>query len=78
MRDALMPSYQATERERAIVWRAIGMSKFGMIIDGVRFQEAGDFWFKSAWFRDQFEGLLHNYETIKRLRRHQVHATHAP
>ena len=62
-----MPSYSGTDRERAIVWRAIGMSKFGMMIDGVRFQEAGDFWFKSAWFRDQFEGLLHNYETIKRL-----------
>ena len=67
IRDALMPSYRGTERERAIVWRAIGMSKFGMFIDGVRFQEAGDFWFKSAWFRDQFEGLLHNYETIKKL-----------
>lgn len=67
IRDALMPSYGGKDRERVIAWRAIGMSKFGMLIDGVRFQAAGDFWFKSAWFRDQFEGLLHNYEAIKRI-----------
>ncbi|HEY3423098.1 MAG TPA: hypothetical protein VGK13_08035, partial [Methanocellaceae archaeon] len=67
IRDVLLPSYKGTWRERALVWRAVCMSKFGMLIDGVRFQEAGDFWFKSAWFRDQFEGLLHNYEAISRL-----------
>lgn len=67
IRDELLPSYKGTWRERALVWRTICMSKFGMLIDGVRFQEAGDFWFRSAWFRDQFEGLLHNYETIKRI-----------
>ena len=67
IRDALLPSYKGTWRERALVWRAVCMSKFGMLIDGVRFQEAGDFWFKSAWFRDQFEGLLHNYEAIRRI-----------
>ena len=67
IRDALLPSYTGTWRERALVWRAVCMSKFGMLIDGVRFQEAGDFWFRSVWFRDQFEGLLNNYETIKRI-----------
>jgi hypothetical protein len=67
IRGALLPNYKGTERERNVVWRAIGMSKFGMMADGARFQEAGEFWFKSVWFRDQFEGLMHNYETIRRL-----------
>jgi hypothetical protein len=67
IRDVLLPNYTGTERERNIARRAIGMSKFGMLIDGARFQEAGEFWFKSVWFRDQFEGLLHNYEAIRRL-----------
>lgn len=67
LRESLLPDYTGTERERMIIWRALGMSLFGMLVDGARFEEAGEFWFKSVWFRDQFEGLLHNYHTIKRI-----------
>ncbi|MCD1294477.1 hypothetical protein CUJ83_05615 [Methanocella sp. CWC-04] len=56
-----------SDHEKAILARAIAMTKFGMEIDGHVFQEAGDFWFKTVWFRDQFEGLLSNYNTIKKI-----------
>ena len=48
-----------------MLFRALGMDRFGMMVDGVRFREAGDFWFRSVWFRDEFEGLMNNYRTIR-------------
>jgi hypothetical protein len=65
IRNALFPGYMPADRD--ILFRALGMDRFGMPVDGVLFQEAGDFWFKSVWFRDLFEGLLHNYHTIKKI-----------
>ena len=50
-----------------MLFRALGADRFGMSIDGVRFPEAGDFWFRSVWFRDLFEGLIHNYQTTRKI-----------
>jgi hypothetical protein len=52
---------------REALFRALGMDRFGMPVDGVMFREAGDFWFRSIWFRDEFEGMMHNYQSIKRI-----------
>jgi glycogen debranching enzyme len=49
---------------KAIICRALGMLSFGMYLRGVKIPEAGDFWFRSPWFRDTFEGLLSNLETL--------------
>lgn len=51
----------------AAAFRAIGMMKFGMYLDGTLCCEAGDFWFRTVWFRDCFEGLLHNMGTLFKL-----------
>jgi hypothetical protein len=53
--------------DKRVLFRVIAMTMFDMDIDGISFQEAGDFWFKAVWFRDQFEGILNNYNTIKKL-----------
>ncbi|MDY6964863.1 MAG: amylo-alpha-1,6-glucosidase [Halobacteriota archaeon] len=45
-------------------FRAITLTKFGMNTEGHSFHEAGDFWFRSVWFRDEFEGLLNNINTF--------------
>lgn len=63
MADAVFPH----GADSAVVLRALAMSRFGIDVDGAMFQEAGEFWFKSVWFRDQFEGLIQNYHTIKRM-----------
>ncbi|MEM2933829.1 MAG: amylo-alpha-1,6-glucosidase [Methanocellales archaeon] len=52
------------ENLRAIISRVLAMLSFGMYIKEVKIQEAGDFWFRSPWFRDTFEGLLSNLETL--------------
>ncbi len=65
IRDALFPRYTTTDRD--VLFRALGMERFGMITDGVVFREAGDFWFKSVWFRDMYEGLIHSYQAISKI-----------
>ncbi|HMK46858.1 MAG TPA: hypothetical protein VK436_09550 [Methanocella sp.] len=61
----LFSSYQP--RNKDVLLRAIGMSQFGTILDDTLYHEAGDFWFRSIWFRDEFEGLIHNYQTLRKL-----------
>ncbi len=63
IKEALFPGY--TKKNRDVLFRALGMDRFGMMIDGTLFREAGDFWFRSVWFRDEFEGLINNYRTIR-------------
>jgi hypothetical protein len=65
IRDALFPCYAPDDRD--VLFRALGADRFGMPVDGVLFREAGDFWFRSVWFRDMFEGLIHNYQTIRKI-----------
>jgi hypothetical protein len=63
--DALFPDYAPADRD--VLFRALGADRFGMPIDGAIFPEAGDFWFTSVWFQDLFEGLIHNYQTIRKI-----------
>jgi hypothetical protein len=65
IRDALFPSYAPEDRD--VLFRALGADRFGIPVDGVLFREAGDFWFKSVWFRDMFEGLIHNYQMTRKI-----------
>ena len=51
----------------AIAFRALALSKFGMLVDKKFFYEAGDFWFRTPWFRDLFEGIINNIETFFRI-----------
>jgi hypothetical protein len=50
----------ASSRERS-------MRSFGMEWENVMHREAGDFWFRTIWLRDEFEGLLWNIKTLMRL-----------
>ena len=65
IKEALFPGY--TPKHRNVLFRALGMDRFGMVVDGTRFREAGDFWFRSVWFRDEFEGLINNYRAIRNI-----------
>lgn len=65
IRDALFPAYIPADRD--VLFRALGADHFGMQVDNVLFPEAGDFWFRSVWFRDLFEGLIHNYQTTRNI-----------
>ena len=51
----------------AAAFRALGMVKFGMCIGDTLSFEAGDFWFRTVWFRDAFEGILRNMNTLFKL-----------
>lgn len=51
----------------AVAFRAIALSKFGMHVGNKFFYEAGDFWFRTPWFRDTFEGIINNVETLFRI-----------
>jgi glycogen debranching enzyme len=51
----------------AIAFRALALSKFGMYVADKFFYEAGDFWFRTPWFRDLFEGIINNIETLFRI-----------
>jgi hypothetical protein len=54
--------------DRALMERALVMyDKFGMYSGDVIAPEAGEFWFKAIWFRDAFEGILQNFDTVMRL-----------
>ncbi|CAJ35762.1 hypothetical protein [Methanocella arvoryzae] len=65
LRRAIFPDYAASKRD--ILYRVLGMARFGTMVDSVVFHEAGDFWFRSVWFRDEFEGLIHNYQTLRKI-----------
>ncbi|MDI6810997.1 MAG: amylo-alpha-1,6-glucosidase, partial [archaeon] len=54
-------------KDAAIAFRALALSRFGMFVDNKFFYEAGDFWFRTPWFRDQFEGIVNNIETLIRM-----------
>lgn len=58
------------ERKRDVIFRVLAMLSFGMNINRVKIQEAGDFWFRSPWFRDTYEGLLANLKTLLILDEH--------
>ncbi len=54
-------------KDGAIAFRALALSKFGMLVGNKYFYEAGDFWFRTPWFRDLFEGIINNIETLFRI-----------
>ncbi len=54
-------------KDPAIAFRALTLSKFGMYVNDAFFYEAGDFWFRTPWFRDLFEGIINNIETFTRI-----------
>ena len=64
IKESMASGMQYTRRMKDIILRAIGMSRFGIDVDGKTFMEAGDFWFRTVWFRDLFEGLIHNFNAI--------------
>lgn len=51
----------------AVRFRALALANFGMYANGAFFYEAGDFWFRTPWFRDIFEGIINNIETLTRI-----------
>jgi glycogen debranching enzyme len=51
----------------AAAFRALGMAKFGMYLEDTLSFEAGDLWFRTLWFRDCFEGILQNMNTLFKL-----------
>src|SRR3989441_282232 len=61
---------------REAIWaRIIGLTKFKTYIyfagaqKHIRVPHAGAWWFKTAWYRDVFEGLLNGFETLMRIPR---------
>jgi len=54
-------------KDEAVAFRGIALSRFGMLVDNKFFYEAGDFWFRTPWFRDLFEGIINNIETFFRI-----------
>lgn len=65
IKEALFPDYRPDDRN--VLLRAIAMDRFGMDVDHTKFHEAGDFWFRSVWFRDEFEGLINSYHACKKI-----------
>jgi glycogen debranching enzyme len=51
----------------AVRFRALALARFGMYANDAFFYEAGDFWFRTPWFRDVFEGIINNIETLTRI-----------
>ncbi|MHC1635825.1 MAG: amylo-alpha-1,6-glucosidase, partial [Candidatus Methanospirareceae archaeon] len=47
-----------------VAFRALALLKYGIYVDGKFFFDAGDFWFRAVWFRDQFEAILNNIHTL--------------
>ena len=66
-RNSIFPEYKGTSREKGVVWRALGMARFGMDLQGTKCMEAGCLMSREILFRDQFEGMLNNYRTIMKL-----------
>ncbi|MGC9444013.1 MAG: amylo-alpha-1,6-glucosidase [Candidatus Methanospirareceae archaeon] len=48
----------------AVGFRALALARFGIYVNDVFFYEAGDFWFRTPWFRDIFEGIINNIEAL--------------
>lgn len=65
--EEIVKSLALGVKDDAIAFRAIGLSKFGMYVGDKFFYEAGDFWFRTPWFRDLFEGIINNIETLFRI-----------
>ncbi len=51
----------------AVRFRALALATFGMYVNDTFFYDAGDFWFRTPWFRDVFEGIINNIETFTRI-----------
>ena len=64
---AIVQSLGTAATDPAVVFRALALAKFGMYVKGEFFYEAGDFWFRTPWFRDLFEGIINNIETFLRI-----------
>src|SRR5665648_619328 len=62
--SASSPDALATSQTTDVLFRTLGMLSFGMRVQDSILHEAGDFWFKNVWFRDEFEGLLSNFNTL--------------
>ncbi len=67
IREAVLPGYRGSDTEKAVVWRALGMAGFGVEFEGVRCIEAGGLLSREIRSRDQFEGLLQNFQAVKRM-----------
>jgi len=52
---------------KEVLTRIMALDSFGMMVDGIKVPEAGEYWFKQIWFRDLFEGCLSNFETYMKL-----------
>ncbi|HUV03350.1 MAG TPA: amylo-alpha-1,6-glucosidase [Desulfobacteria bacterium] len=65
--EEIVKSLGVGAKDASIAFRALALSKFGMYVNGEFFYEAGDFWFRTPWFRDLFEGIINNIETLIRL-----------
>lgn len=68
--SASSPDAMATSQTTDVLFRTLGMLSFGMRLQDSILHEAGDFWFKNVWFRDEFEGLLSNFDTLFALGHH--------
>jgi hypothetical protein len=65
--EGIVKSLGLDAKDAAIAFRALALSKFGMYVNDEFFYEAGDFWFRTPWFRDLFEGIINNIETLTRI-----------
>lgn len=61
---AIVQSLGTAAADPAIIFRALALARFGMYVKGEFFYEAGEFWFRTPWFRDLFEGIINNIETF--------------
>ncbi|RLJ03567.1 MAG: hypothetical protein DRP11_00265 [Candidatus Aenigmatarchaeota archaeon] len=48
--------------------RKLTFDGFGLIENSIEIPEAGDFWFRTVWFRDLFEGLFHNMDVYLKMK----------
>lgn len=58
---------EVTPEVRARIY--VMAEKYGIPIDGLRVPEVGGWWFRTAWLRPLFAGLLHNHRTLTHLGR---------
>lgn len=72
--EALFPLPEGLGFRDAIWARIIGLTKFGSYVPIAKTggyalcPTAGAWWFKTPWYRDVFEGLLHSFNTLMKLR----------
>jgi hypothetical protein len=68
--DERLAGYHETFKrlEPAVVQRIYVMAeKFAMPVGEARLPAAGGWWFRTPWFRNVFEGYLHNHRTLAKL-----------